>query len=112
MTHVCLGLRNMEKLVGIFQSGKLEHAGKVGKIKQNTGKIREFQTNAIYYYLLKLTKYSVRTTKRLKNTGKRRNQGILSIRKSGNHVPRLPINLGKLEKYQYTWRTWTNAGIL
>ena len=60
MTHVFVGLRNMEKLEGIFQLGKLEHAGKVGKIKQNTGKIREFQTNVICYYLLKLIKYSVR----------------------------------------------------
>ena len=29
MTHVCVGLRNTEKLKGIFQSGKLEHTGKV-----------------------------------------------------------------------------------
>ena len=32
MTHVCVGLRNMEKLEGIFQLGKLEHTGKVGEI--------------------------------------------------------------------------------
>ena len=35
MTHVCVGLRNMEKLEGIFQSGKLEHTGKVGENQTN-----------------------------------------------------------------------------
>ena len=62
-----LGLENLEKWEGIFQSGKspgnFEQTGKIreksGKITQNTGKLREFQTNIIFYFLVifKLTVY-------------------------------------------------------
>ena len=58
-----LGLENLEKWEGIFQSGKsqgiLNRLEKSGKITQNTGKLREFQTNIIYYFLVifKLTVY-------------------------------------------------------
>ena len=58
-----LGLENLEKWEGIFQSGNFEQTGKVreksGKITQNTGKLREFQTNIIFYFLVifKLTVY-------------------------------------------------------
>ena len=48
-----LGLENLEKWEGIFQSGKsqgiLTRLEKSGKITQNTGKLREFQTNVICY---------------------------------------------------------------
>ena len=48
-----LGLENLEKWEGIFQSGKsqgiLTRLEKSGKITQNTGKLREFQTNIICY---------------------------------------------------------------
>ena len=48
-----LGLENLEKWEGIFQSGKsqgiLTRLEKSGKITQNTGKMREFQTNIICY---------------------------------------------------------------
>ena len=48
-----LGLENLEKWEGIFQSGKsqgiLIRLEKSGKSTQNTGKIWEFQTNIIYY---------------------------------------------------------------
>ena len=62
-----LGLENLEKWEGIFpvreKSGNFEQTGKVreksGKITQNTGKLREFQTNIIVYFLVifKLTVY-------------------------------------------------------
>ena len=49
-----LGLENLEKWEGIFQSGKsqgiLTRLEKSGKITQNTGKLREFQTNIICYF--------------------------------------------------------------
>ena len=48
-----LGLENLEKWAGIFRSGKsqgiLTRLEKSGKITQNTGKLREFQTNIICY---------------------------------------------------------------
>ena len=56
-------LENLEKWEGIFQSGKsqgiLNRLEKSGKITQNTGKLREFQTNIIFYFLVifKLTVY-------------------------------------------------------
>ena len=47
-------LENLEKWEGIFQSGKsqgiLTRLEKSGKITQNTGKLREFQTNIICYF--------------------------------------------------------------
>ena len=90
------------KWEGIFQSGKsqgiLNRLEKSGKITQNTGKLREFQTNIICYFLVifKLTVYYFAKmhqvfslkNKLLKNTGKWKkywkSQGILSVRKSGN----------------------------
>ena len=46
-----LGLENLEKWEGIFQSGKsqgiLNRLEKSGKIAQNTGKLREFEINII-----------------------------------------------------------------
>ena len=46
-----LGLENLEKWEGIFQSGKsqgiLNRLEKSGKITQNTGKLREFEINFI-----------------------------------------------------------------
>ena len=46
-----LGLENLEKWEGIFQSGKsqgiLNRLEKSGKITQNTGKVREFEINII-----------------------------------------------------------------
>ena len=70
----------LEKWEGIFQSGRsqgiLNRLEKSGKITQNTGKLREFETNAIcyflvisiwtVYYLLKWIKFSGL----IKNTGK------------------------------------------
>ena len=56
-------LENLEKWEGIFKSGKsqgiLNRLEKSGKITQNTGKLREFQTNIIFYFLVifKLTVY-------------------------------------------------------
>ena len=51
-----LGLENLEKWEGIFQSGKsqgiLNRLEKSGKITQNTGKYWEFQTNIICYFLV------------------------------------------------------------
>ena len=44
-----LGLENMEKWAGKSQ-GILNRLEKSGKITQNTGKVREFQTNLIYYF--------------------------------------------------------------
>ena len=58
-----LRLENLEKWEGIFQSGKsqgiLNRLEKSGKITQNTGKLRDFQTNIICYFLVifKLTVY-------------------------------------------------------
>ena len=47
-------LENLEKWEGVFQSGKsqgiLTRLEKSGKITQNTGKLREFQTNIICYF--------------------------------------------------------------
>ena len=63
VTGFPLGLENLEKWEGIFQSGKsqgiLNRLEKSGKITQNTGKLREFQTNIIFYFLVifKLTVY-------------------------------------------------------
>ena len=46
-----LGLENLEKWEGIFQSGKsqgiLNRLEKSGKITQNTGKLREFEINIV-----------------------------------------------------------------
>ena len=46
-----LGLENLEKWEGIFQSGKsqgiLNRLEKSGKITKNTGKLREFEINII-----------------------------------------------------------------
>ena len=46
-----LGLENLEKWEGIFQSGKsqgiLNRLEKSEKITQNTGKLREFEINII-----------------------------------------------------------------
>ena len=46
-------LENLEKWEGIFQSGKsqgiLNRLEKSGKIAQNTGKLREFEINIIWY---------------------------------------------------------------
>ena len=46
-----LGLENLEKWEGIFQSGKsqgiLNRLEKSGKITQNTGKLKEFEINII-----------------------------------------------------------------
>ena len=46
-----LGLENLEKWEGIFQSGKsqgiLKRLEKSGKIKLNTGKLKEFEINII-----------------------------------------------------------------
>ena len=51
MSGFPLGLENLEKWEGIFQSGNFEQTGKVreksGKITQNTGKLREFEINII-----------------------------------------------------------------
>ena len=51
ITGFPLGLENLEKWEGIFQSGKsqgiLNRLEKSGKITQNTGKIREFEINII-----------------------------------------------------------------
>ena len=49
-----LGLENLEKWEGIFQSGKsqgiLNKLEKSGKITQNTEKLREFEINMIWYF--------------------------------------------------------------
>ena len=49
-----LGLENLEKWEGIFQSGKsqgiLNRLEKSGKNSQNTGKLREFQKKIICYF--------------------------------------------------------------
>ena len=49
-----LGLENLEKWEGIFQSGKsqgiLNRLEKSGKITQNTGKLGEFEINIIWYF--------------------------------------------------------------
>ena len=56
VTGFPLGLENLEKWEGIFQSGKsqgiLNRLEKSGKITQNTGKLGEFQTNIIFYFLV------------------------------------------------------------
>ena len=56
-----LGLENLEKWEGIFQSGKsqgiLNRLEKSGEITQNTGKVREFQTNFMCYVIFKWTVY-------------------------------------------------------
>ena len=90
------------------KSGNFDQTGKVreksGKITQNTGKLREFQTNIICYssvtaklicillakFILFLVKKRItgkNTGKMRKNTGKvREKSGILSVWKSGNPV--------------------------
>ena len=49
-----LGLENLEKWEGIFQSGKspgiLNRLEKSGKTTQNTGKLRKFQKKVICYF--------------------------------------------------------------
>ena len=49
-----LGLENLEKWEGIFQSGKsqgiLNRLEKSGKATPNTGKLREFQKKIICYF--------------------------------------------------------------
>ena len=49
-----LGLENLEKWEGIFQSGKspgiLNRLEKSGKITQNTGKLRKFEINITWYF--------------------------------------------------------------
>ena len=54
MTGFPLGLENLEKWEGIFQSGKsqgiLNRLEKSGKITQNTGKLKEFEINIIWYF--------------------------------------------------------------
>ena len=51
ITGFPLGLENLEKWEGIFQSGKSQgifnRLEKSGKITQNTGKLREFEINII-----------------------------------------------------------------
>ena len=51
LTGFPLGLENLGKWEGIFQSGKsqgiLNRLEKSGKITQNTGKLREFEINII-----------------------------------------------------------------
>ena len=51
-----LDWKTWKKWEGIFKSGKsqriLNKLEKSGKIKQNTGKLKEFQTNVIYYFLV------------------------------------------------------------
>ena len=99
--------KTWKKWEGIFQSTK-----KSGNFEQ-TGKVRENHTKYLktqetwdkyylrflvifkwtLYYLLKWIKFSVKKTKHLKNTSKlEKNTGkvreILSVRKSGNPVPR------------------------
>ena len=67
-----LGLENLEKWKGIFQSGKsqgiLNRLEKSGKITQNTGTKQNIQQ-----ILEKWKKYW-------------KSRAILSVRKSGNHV--------------------------
>ena len=54
ITGFPLGLGNLEKWEGIFQSGKSQgifnRLEKSGKITQNTGKVTEFLKNIIYYF--------------------------------------------------------------
>ena len=49
-------LENLEKWEGIFQSGKsqgiLSRLEKSGKTTQNTGKLREFEINIIWYFYI------------------------------------------------------------
>ena len=49
-------LENLEKWEGIFQSGKtqgiLNRLEKSGKITQNMGKLREFEINIIFIFLV------------------------------------------------------------
>ena len=49
-------LENLEKWEGIFQSGKsqgiLNRLEKSGKIAKNTGKLREFEINIIWYFYI------------------------------------------------------------
>ena len=51
ITGFPLGLENLEKWEGIFQSSKshriLNRLEKSGKITQNTGKLKEFEINII-----------------------------------------------------------------
>ena len=54
ITGFPLGLENLEKWEGVFQSGKsrgiFNRLEKSGKITQNTGKMRKFQINIICYF--------------------------------------------------------------
>ena len=50
MTHVCVGLRNMEKLEDIFQLGKLERTGKIGENQTKYWKNRRI-SNKCYLLL-------------------------------------------------------------
>ena len=88
-------MENLEKWEGIFQSRKsqgiLNRLEKSGKITQNTGKFREFQTNICYfsvifkctvYHLLKWIKFSVKNGT-LKKYWKNRKK---ILEKSGNFV--------------------------
>ena len=50
ITGFPLGLENLEKWEGDFQSGNFEQTGKVSVMTQNTEKVKEFQTNVIYYF--------------------------------------------------------------
>ena len=112
-----LGLENLGKWEGIFQSGKsqgiLNRLEKSGKITQNTGKLREFEINIIdilsaikmncvlfvkmgQVFILK--KLSIK--KILENAKKYwKSQGILSVRKSGNPVGSLRIKILKQGEY-------------
>ena len=47
-----LGRENLEKWEGIFRLGIFEQTEKETEITQNTTKIRVFQTNVIYYFLV------------------------------------------------------------
>ena len=105
-----LGLENLEKWEGIFQSGKsqgiLNRLEKSGKTTQNTGKLREFQKKIIcyfsmifkwtVYYLLKWIKFPVKKNKTLKKYWKMEKK---ILEKSGNFVSLEkwePCNLLKL----------------
>ena len=75
---------NLEKMGGIFQSGKsqgiLHRLEKSGKITQNTRKVREVPTNVIYqilvtfkwtvHYLLKWLKFQLKNFLKIRKNGK------------------------------------------
>ena len=72
-------LENLEKWEGVFQTGKsrgiLNRLEKSGKITQNTGKIREFQTNIICYFSV-IFNYTVYCLLKLINFSVKKNQNI------------------------------------